>query len=175
MNKTIEFILARRSVRCFSDTVIEEDKLREIILCGRCAPSGGGAQAAIIALIQGDARDNLARINAEIWGKDKDPFWGAPTVLAVLADNRVPSYIEDGSAALENMIIAAESVGLNSCWVCRAKETFDTDYGRNILKKAGIDPAVYSGIGFLVIGYGEANEEARPRLEPLFYTIKEDD
>ncbi len=175
MNKTIELILKRRSVRSFRDTAVEEDKLREIILSGRYAPSGGGNQAAIIALIQGDARDNLARINAEIWGKDKDPFWGAPIVLAVLADSRAPSYIEDGSAALENMIIAAESVGLNSCWVCRAKETFDTDYGRKMLKKVGIDPEVYVGIGFVVIGHGESKGEAHRRLEPLFYTIKEDD
>ena len=55
-----------------------------------------------------------------------DPFYGAPVILIVLADKSCPTYVYDGSLAMENMMLAATSLGLGSIWINRAKEEFDS-------------------------------------------------
>lgn len=85
-------------------------------------------------------------------GKDIDPFYGAPTVIVVLADRNVPTYIEDGALVLGNLMNAANAIGLGSCWVNRAKEVFEMPEAREILRKAGIGDE-YIGIGHCILGY----------------------
>ena len=102
-------------------------------------------------------------MNADIWNKLKvqrgekplegfDPFYGAPVVLIVLADRKVPTYFHDGCAVLTNMANAAEAVGLGSCWIHRAKEEFDSPEGKQLLKELGIE-GDYEGIDHLVVGF----------------------
>lgn len=131
MNETIKNLVERRSCRKYSSTQIKEDELNSVLKAGEYAPTGMGMQSPIIVVLQNKSIiDKLSKINAKIMGKDEDPFYGAPTVLVVLADKNIGTYIEDGSLVLGNLMNAAYSLGLGSCWIHRAKEEFETDEGK---------------------------------------------
>ena len=115
-------------------------------------------QSAIIIVVDDpEVRNELSRINAAVMNSDKDPFYGAPTVAVVLADKSVPTYIYDGTLVMANMMLAAEELGVGSCWIHRAKEEFESEYGKNLLKKLGIE-GDYAGIGNLILGWPEGEK-----------------
>lgn len=156
-NDTLKTIHSRRSCRAYQDRQVDRDSLDTVIDAGLWAASGRGAQDPVIVAVQDKAlRDELSRMNAEIMGTDNDPFYGAPTVLVVLARRDVHTSRENGSLTLGNMMLAAESIGLASCWVHRAKETFETEAGRQLLAAWGLDPDAYIGVGNLILGYAAA-------------------
>lgn len=154
----------RRSCRAFSSQMPERALIEKVCEAGTWAPTGHGKQSPIIvAITRKDLRDKLSEMNARIWNEltvqrggtpheGIDPFYGAPVVLLVLADRKVPTYLYDGCAVLTNMANAAEAVGLASCWIHRAKEEFDSEEGKAILKELGIE-GDYEGIDHLVLGY----------------------
>ena len=163
MNETIKNLVERRSCRKYSSTQIKEDELNSVLKAGEYAPTGMGMQSPIIVVLQNKSIiDKLSKINAKIMGKDEDPFYGAPTVLVVLADKNIGTYIEDGSLVLGNLMNAAYSLGLGSCWIHRAKEEFETDEGKEMLKEWNI-PENYVGIGHCILGYRD--EELGKRAE----------
>ena len=142
----------------------ERALLEKICEAGTWAPTGHGKQSPlIVAITNKSLRDRLSAMNARIWNEltiarggvaheGIDPFYGAPVVLLVLADRSVPTYLYDGCAVLTNMANAAEAVGLASCWIHRAKQEFDSEEGKQILKELGIN-GYYEGIDDLVFGY----------------------
>lgn len=70
------------------------------------------------------------------------------------------------------MLNAAESLGLGSIWIHRAKEEFESEFGKNILKELGIT-GDYEGIGHCAIGYRDGEKlQAKPRKENYVYSIK---
>ena len=71
--------------------------------------------------------------------RESDPFYGAPTVLVVLAAKDRPTCVEDGSLVMGNLMNAAYAVGVGSCWIHRAREVFDSQEGKALLKKWGIE------------------------------------
>lgn len=173
MNEVIKNIIERRSIRNYQDRKVEDELVDEIVKAGTYAPSGMNKQPAIIlAITNKEIRDKLARINAKIMGVDSDPFYGAPVVLVVLADKSSKTYLYDGSLVMENMMLAAHSLGLGSCWIHRAKEEFETEEGKEILKSLGI-AGDYEGIGNCIIGYPDEQKEASPRKEKYVYKISE--
>ena len=109
-------------------------------------------------------RNRLSKMNAEVLGSASDPFYGAPVVLVVLADRNRPTYLYDGALVMGNLLNAAHAVGLGSCWIHRAKEVFDSEEGRDLLKQWGIE-GDYEGIGHCVLGYPKDLKEpqAAPR------------
>ena len=123
MNETIKNLIERRSCRKYSTTQIKEEELNSVLKAGEYAPTGMGRQSPIILVLQNKEKiEKLSKLNAKIMGTDKDPFYGAPTVLIVLADKNIGTYKEDGSLVLGNLMNAAYSLGLGSCWIHRAKE-----------------------------------------------------
>lgn len=172
MNETIKNLVERRSCRKYSSTQIKEDELNSVLKAGEYAPTGMGMQSPIIVVLQNKSIiDKLSKINAKIMGKDEDPFYGAPTVLVVLADKNIGTYIEDGSLVLGNLMNAAYSLGLGSCWIHRAKEEFETDEGKELLKEWNISEN-YVGIGHCILGYPEEKSEAKPRKEGYIRFVK---
>ncbi len=172
MNDIINSIISRRSVKNYKSTPVDESLIKEIVKAGTYAPTGRNRQAPIIlAVTNKEIRDRLSKINADILGTDTDPFYNAPVVLVVLADKNVNTYCYDGSLVMGNLMLAAHSLGLGSCWIHRAKETFETEEGKEILKSLGIE-GDYEGIGNCVIGYieGEYPPE-RPRKDNYSYYI----
>lgn len=161
MNETEKILCTRRSVRAYLPDMPPAEVVERILRAGTYAPTGRGRQAPIIiAVTNKQVRDRLSAINAAVMGTDTDPFYGAPVVLVVLARRDVHTYLYDGSLVLGNLMNAAHSEGLGSCWIHRARETFDTDEGRALLRSLGIE-GDYEGIGNCVLGYA-----AQPLAEP---------
>ena len=166
MNDIIQNMMSRRSISKYKPEQIKVEELELILQAGAYAPSGKGAQPVHLVVIQDKAAiAQLSKMNADIMGTTSDPFYGAPTVIVVLADKARPTFCEDGSLVLGNLMNAAHSVGVDSCWIHRARQEFDSDEGKALLKKWGIE-GDYEGIGQVILGYaaGPAPEPA-PRKE----------
>ncbi len=171
--EALENLLTRRSVKRYKNDPVPEDILNKILQAGICAPTGRNAQAPIIlAITNKELRDRLSRINAQIMGADGDPFYGAPTVLVVLADRSVSTYLYDGALVMGNLMNAAHALGVESCWIHRAKQTFDGEEGKKILHELGIE-GDYEGIGNCILGYADGEYPAlKPRKTDYIYRIK---
>ena len=175
MNTTMNDLLTRRSVRSYTNEVPPVEVIEEICKAGTYAPTGMNRQAPIIiAVTNREVRDKMSQLNAAVFGMDSDPFYGAPVVLVVLADTTAAmTWKEDGSLVMGNLLNAAHAKGLGSCWIHRAKEVFETEEGKAILRDLGIDDTKYVGIGNCILGYTAGDyPEARPRKENYVYWIK---
>ena len=173
MSETLETIKTRRSIRKYKEDSIPEDILNKIIEAGTYAPSGMGKQSTIIlAVTNKEVRDKLSKINASIMGSTNDPFYEAPVVLVVLADKSVRTHVYDGSLVMENLMLAAHDLGVGSCWIHRAKETFETEEGKELLKSLGIE-GEYEGIGNCILGYPDGElPAAKQRKDNFVYWVK---
>ena len=172
MNETLKTLEERRSCRCYNPDPVPEDILEQILEAGTYAPTGMNWQSPImIAVTDRKTRDQLSKMNASVFGANNDPFYGAPVVIVVLADRTRPTYLYDGSLVLGNLMNAAHALGVASCWIHRAKEEFESEEGKAILKQLGIE-GDYEGIGHCILGYAaqESNTPA-PRKENYIYRI----
>lgn len=173
MNDVLETIKSRRSIRKYKSDMVPQDKLEKIIEAGTYAATGMGKQSPIIvAVTNKELRDRLSAMNAKVMGTNTDPFYGAPVVLIVLADKSRPTYLYDGSLVMGNLMLEAEAQGVGSCWIHRAKEEFESEEGKEILKSLGIE-GDYEGIGHCVLGYADGPEpKAAPRKDSYVYYVK---
>ena len=150
MMEVIELMKQRRSVRSYTDEVVSDEVLDTILETATYAPTGGGKQSPVIVAVKDpETRDLISRLNAKVMGGDTDPFYGAPVIVLVLA---------------------AKACGVDSVWVAREKEIFDSEEGKALLKKWGL-PDSLRGVGAAALGYHAGEEpEAAPRKED--YIIK---
>lgn len=172
MNEVLKALKERRSCRKYLPEQVKPEHLDAILEAGTYAPTGMNRQAPVIAAIQDPAvRDQVAKLNAAVMGADTDPFYGAPTVLVVLADPEVRTYLHDGALVMGNLMNAAHAVGVDSCYIFRAKEVFETEEGKALLRQWGV-PETYVGIGNCILGYGAegGTRPASPRKKN--YIIK---
>lgn len=172
MNETLKTLMERRSCRSYKSDPVPAEILDQILEAGTFAATGMGKQSPImIAVTDQKVRDRLSRMNADVMGANNDPFYGAPTVIVVLADKAVPTYLYDGSLVIGNLMNAAHSLGIASCWIHRAKEEFASEEGKAILKELGIE-GDYEGIGHCILGYAaQENKTAAPRKDHYIYRI----
>ena len=167
MNETLKTLKERRSCRKYSAKQVEAEALDAILEAGTYAPTGMNRQAPVIVAVQDPQTvKKISKMNAAVMGTDTDPFYGAPTVLVVLADPNVRTYVYDGSLVMGNLMNAAHAVGVDSCYIFRAREVFATEEGKAMLRSWGI-PDYYEGIGNCILGYREKGgvKEASPRKE----------
>ena len=165
MNEALKVLYERRSIRKYKPEQITREELDDVIRAGVCAPSGKNGQSAIIVAVQDkETRDLLSSMNAAVLGIKSDPFYGAPTVLVVLADARSSFAVQDGSLVLGNLMNAAKAIGPGSCWINRAKEVFETEEGKALLKEWGID-GEWIGVGNCILGYPAEGPAMKPRKE----------
>ncbi len=172
MNEVLKCLKERRSVRKYKTEQIKDSELEQILEAGTYAPTGMGAQSPIIVVVQ-DAETiaKLSKMNAAVMGVSADPFYGAPTVVVVLADRSRGTFVEDGALAIGNMMNAAFSIGVDSCWIHRAKEVFDSEEGKALLKEWGIE-GDYQGVGHCILGYRDGDlPQAKPRKENYIYRV----
>lgn len=172
MNEVLKCLKERRSVKKYKKQQITEEQLSQILEAGTWAPNGMGAQSPIMIAVQdADTIAQLSRMNAEILGVSSDPFYGAPTVVVVLADRNRGTCVEDGSLVMGNLMNAAYSLGVDSCWIHRAREVFDSPKGKELLRKWGIK-GDYVGIGHCLLGYREGElPAAKPRKADYIYRV----
>lgn len=173
MSDVLETIKSRRSIRKYKSDMIPQDKLEKIIEAGTYAATGMGKQSPIIiAVTNKELRDKLSAMNAKIMGVEIDPFYGAPVVLIVLADKVRPTYIYDGSLVMGNLMLEAEAQGIGSCWIHRAKEEFESEEGKELLRSLGIE-GDYEGIGHCILGYADGDApKAAPRKDSYVYYVE---
>ena len=130
MKETLRDLKERRSCRAYLPEQIREEALAAILEAGTYAPTGMGRQSPVIVAVQDpETRNALSRMNAAVMGRDGDPFYGAPTVVVVLADPEIGTYLYDGVLVMGNLMNAAQAVGVDSCYIFRAKEVFETAEG----------------------------------------------
>lgn len=172
MKETLMDLKTRRSCRKYKSEQISEEELNQILEAGTWAPTGKGMQCPIMVVVQDkETIQKLSKMNAKFTGKpDSDPFYGAPTVVIVLADKNRATYLNDGSLVLGNLLNAAHAVGIGSCWIHRAKEVFESEEGKELLKKWGIE-GDYEGIGHCILGYAAEEAIAKPRKENYIYRV----
>lgn len=165
MNEVITNIMQRRSCRTFDpNRMPTRDQIQQICEAGTWAPTSMGQQhPIIIAVTNRQLRDRISQMNAAVMGKtDTDPFYGAPCMLIVLVKES-PNAAYDGPIVMQTLMLAAHSLGLDTCWIHRAKEEFESPEGKQILQDLGIE-GNYIGIGHVALGYTTAPlPEPKPR------------
>ena len=172
MTQTVKDMIERRSIRAYKEEQVKEEQLQEILEAGKYAASGMGRQPVKMVVIQDKATiAQLSKMNAKIMGADIDPFYGAPTVIVVLADKSVPTHYADGCLTMGNLMNAANAVGVDSCWIHRATEEFESEEGKALLAKWGIE-GEYEGIGHCILGYRNCDyPQAAARKEDMIVRI----
>jgi nitroreductase len=163
--EAMQNLLERRSVRKYSSQQVPQELLEQVLEAGIYAPSGMNSQVSVmVAVTDKETRDALSRKNAEVMGATNDPFYGAPCVIVVLADPERYTWVEDASLVMGNLMNAAHAVGLGSCWIHRARQMFDSEEGKALLKKWGL-PETLRGVGNCILGFSEEDPEPKPRKE----------
>ena len=174
-NEVIMALKTRRSVRSYKPDQITDDELKTVLEAGTWAPTAMGYQDPWIVAVQNpELLKKISRMNAAVWGRDIDPFYGAPTYVLVFASDPAQwkNGVPDGSLVLGNMMNAAHAIGLGSCWINREREMFATDEGRALMAELGL-PAGLIGIGALALGYPAAPpKDPKPRKENYYRIVK---
>ncbi len=171
MNEVLKAMKERRSYRKFKPDMLPREVIDQIIEAGLYAASGrNGQDAIIVAVTDKEARDRLSAANAAVMGAANDPFYGAPVVLVVLADKNWSTHVYDGSLVMGNLMLAAHALGIGSCWIHRAKEEFETEEYKQLLKDLGVQ-GEYEGIGHCILGYPdcEAPQAAERKENRVFF------
>lgn len=172
-NEVLNVIRTRRSCRKYKPEQITDEELQAVLKAGTYAPSSRGMQSAYIVAVQNkEQQERLASMNARIMGATSNPYYDAPTYVLVFAPANANNPVQDGSCILENMMLAAHSLGLGSCWIHREREMFTSPEGQELMCQWGL-PAGLVGIGGLSLGYPAAEAgQAKPRKEDYFRIIK---
>lgn len=173
MNETIQTIKTRRSCRNFDPAKMpSQDVLQQIAEAGTWAPTGMGRQSPVIIVVTNrQLRDRISRMNAEILGTTTDPFYGAPCMMIVVV-RRCPTEVYDGSTVMQTLMLAARSLGVDSVWIHRAKEEFESQEGRKLLSELGLE-GDYIGVGHVALGYAAKElPEPKPRKDGYIRWVK---
>ena len=173
MNEVLKEIKERRSIRKFKSDAIPQEILDQIIEAGLFAANGKGKQNTIMIQVSNKKlRDEISEMNRKIggWNEGFDPFYGAPCMIIVLAKKDWYNRVYDGSLVMGNLMLAAHSLGIGSCWIHRAREEFETEWGKNFLKSLGIEDE-YEGIGHCALGYieGDTPKPLKRKENRAFY------
>ena len=174
-NAVLENIKSRRSVRKYKPDMVPDDLLNKVIEAGTFAPSGRGRQPSVIIAIKNkELRDRIAKLNGRIWGDENfDTFYGAPVILLVAATNVNNTAVYDGSLVLQNMMLAAHSLGLGSCWIHRCVQSMEDPLYIELFKSLGLDAKDYIGVGHLALGYANGElPKAAPRKENYSFIVE---
>ena len=166
MRETLIDIKERRSCRKYTQQPVEKELLEAVLEAGTFAATGHGTQSPrMVVAQQPELVKRLSDMNAVVWGKPIDPFYGAPVAVIVFADTQAATGRQDACLVMGNLMLAAHAVGLGSCWINRAKEMFATPEGAELMRGWGLDPSAYEGMGICVLGHAAegALHPAKPR------------
>lgn len=180
MNETMQTILHRRAIRRFGPRQIDEELLQQILQAGLYAPSAGGKQGVIFAVCQdkevnerlgkikransnphmATAKNYVSREQTSIADDPKliNAFYDAPTVITMFAPKNFLFSADDCAVAAENMMLAADSLGIGSCYIGQGWTAFADSYGQEILRKWEIRTDYYA-VMQLLLGYPKADDK----------------
>lgn len=185
-NAVLQSILHRRSIRRFDARQVGEAELQQILQAGLYAPSAGGRQGVVFAVCQdGAVNARLGRIKranshpsmatATSYVSREQPsiaddpklvnaFYDAPTVITLFAPKNFLFAVDDCAVAAENMLLAADALGVGGCYIGQGWTAFADPYGQEILRRWGIR-ADYYAVLQLLLGYPQAGD-AHPAPKP---------
>lgn len=172
-NEVLKALRERRSIRSFKAEQITDEELQTVLESGTWAPTGKGLQSPYIVAVQNTKQlDWLRKENAKLMEVSSDPYYGAPTIVLVFAPQEWPNNMKDGSLVLGNMMLAAHSLGLGSCWINREEKMFETAEGQQLMRDWGL-PEALMGIGALALGYPSSHPKTvKPRKADYYRIIK---
>ena len=160
-----EILKNRRSIRKYKPQQVSDEVLDQILEVGLYTPSGMNTQNTVMVAVRDkETRDQLSRMNAAVMGTQADPFYGAPCVVVVLAYPERYTWLEDGALVMGELMHAAHEAGLGSCWIHRAQQMFDSEEGKELLRKWGL-PEKLKGVGNCILGYADEDPAPKPRRE----------
>ena len=161
----LENLKERRSIRKYKPEQVCDDHLDAVLEAGLYAASGMNTQNTIMVAVRDkETRDQLSRMNAEVMGTTADPFYGAPCVVVVLVEPERYTAVEDGSLVMGNLMQAAYDIGVGSCWIHRARQMFESEEGKALLRKWGLREDLI-GVGNCILGYADENPAPKSRRE----------
>ena len=153
--EAIKTLKTRRSKRKFLPTPVPKGVIEDIIDCGRLAPSAVNIQPVeFIVVSKGEIRKKIAEMT------DYGRFIAEAPVCIVIFSRQTKYYLEDGSAATENILLAAHSHGLGACWVAGDKKL----YAEKVRQLLGA-PQNFKLITLIPLGYSK--EEPKPAKREL--------
>ena len=131
-----------------------EKTVDAIVEAGLYAPSAKNLQSTKLVVVRDAAvLARLERLNSRILGTPEGtPFYGAPEAIVVLSDSDYPNWLQDGSLVMGNLMNAAAALGVGSCWINRAMETFELPEGKALLAEWGLGEN-WKGVGNCILGY----------------------
>lgn len=170
MNEAYKNLIERRSIRKYNNTKVSHDLMEKIVRAGQFAPSGMNRQIYAFVVVEDEELvAKLSKMNADAMNSTSDPFYGAKSLIIVFADTNASTYLYDGALAMGNLMNAANALGVDSCWIHRAKEVFETPEGKEMKKTWGL-PESYEGIGHCILGYREEEPgERAQRTSKVIY------
>lgn len=170
MNEAYKNLIERRSIRKYNNIKVSHDLIEQIVRAGQFAPSGMNRQIYAFVVVEDEELvARLSKMNADAMNSSSDPFYGAKSLIIVFADTNAPTYLYDGALAMGNLMNAANALGVDSCWIHRAKEVFETPEGKEMKKTWGL-PESYEGIGHCILGYREEEPgERAQRTSKVIY------
>ena len=180
----LEQIKARRSIRKYQDKQIPRETLEKIVEAGTYASNaGGGQRSMIVGIRNAQLVEKLGLLNMAHFDRSRligsyvskeqpsvidDPtiksgFYGAPSLCVVFAQRDFLFGIPDAFCCAETMLMEAFDLGISSCIVSRAEETFDNEIGAAFLREWGV-PENYIARCFVTLGYIDGEyPKAKPR------------
>ena len=164
-------LTSRRSNRAFAPEQITDEELHKVLAAGMNAPTAKNGQSPIIIAVQNP--EEVAAVNAlnAKFTPNANPYYGAPTIVLVLADPERGTCVEDGACVLCNMMNAAHSLGLASCWIHGEREMFQLPEGKALLRQWGL-PETLRGVGSIALGYAAGPlPQPKPRKEGYIHTV----
>ena len=147
MNEAYKNLIERRSIRKYNNTKVSHDLIEQIVRAGQFAPSGMNRQIYAFVVVEDEELvARLSKMNADAMNSSSDPFYGAKSLIIVFADTNAPTYLYDGALAMGNLMNAANALGVDSCWIHRAKEVFETPEGKEMKKTWGLPNGEYQNL-----------------------------
>jgi nitroreductase len=151
----MDALRGRRSVRVYQERPVPREVIEKIIDAARLAPTANNIQPwEFVVVTDPDARRKIAGLTD--WGK----FIAQSGACVAVYAKAVKHYLEDGSAAIENILVAAHALGLGTCWVAG----YGKDYGEPIREMLGV-PDGYRLVGLISLGYAAEHPEASDKRD----------
>jgi nitroreductase len=188
---TLNAIAARRSIRKFKDTAVEEEKLQAILLAATQAPSGKNRQPWRFVVVKGDKRSDMVRIMREGIANSKtrgdDPgssewtakvMQQAPVTVFIFNPQGLRPWaahstgqmfddvvdIQSIGASIQNMLLAAQDQGIGSLWICDVSYAYE-----ELCAWLGEQGEMIAAVA---LGYADEAPAARPR-KPLSEIVRQ--
>lgn len=186
MNEVIENILNRRSVRVYSEDQIKQEDLDLILKAGQYAPSSCNTQSWHFTVVQNneiinelniETKNELINIDCELFrnitkNENYNVFYKAPTIIIISGEKTNKIANVDCAAATQNMLLAAESLDIGTCWIGLVAFLFKSEKVDEYIKKLGI-PEGYEPYHAITLGYKKyPNQKPQSRRENIINYIK---